>query len=302
MNYLLDKLAQRNRFEVYSSVFRIFICIHLVKDIISTWQYNALLYESKLFLPSTPSFILEMCSIKTEWIRNNFQWFITFYLILIVFYFFGIGKNITALFLFIFFEISQRLCYIILNGGDNLLKFIMLYMIFMDSYKYFSIKSKGQGANGTYITNVSSNIAGLSICIHLCLAYFLSGIHKIHADVWFNGIATYYTLSSERFRGTRWNLILAKNGLFVTLTTYATILIEICYSMLVWFRKTRPFVITAAVLLHLGIYVFMMIYDFQLVFIVVQGFFISNDQWLRFGRWIKSIFIKLTSPETMQQA
>lgn len=32
-------------------------------------------------------------------------------------------------------------------------------------------------------------------------------------------------------------------------------------------------------MLHLGIYTFMMIYDFQIVFILTQGFFFSNEEW-----------------------
>ena len=45
-----------------------------------------------------------------------------------------------------------------------------------------------------------SNLAGFSICLHLCFIYFISAIHKIHADVWFNGVATYYTFNIERFK------------------------------------------------------------------------------------------------------
>ncbi len=45
--------------------------------------------------------------------------------------------------------------------------------------------------------------------------------------------------------------------------------------------------IVSAILLHLGIYIFMMIYDFQLVFIAVQGFFIENTTYKNFAYKIK---------------
>jgi hypothetical protein len=35
-----------------------------------------------------------------------------------------------------------------------------------------------------------------------------------------------------------------------------------------------------AILLHLSIAILMMLYDFQLIFIMVQGFFYSNDFWI----------------------
>ncbi len=69
-------------------------------------------------------------------------------------------------------------------------------MIFIDSYNYFSIKPKVyKNSEITKFNVFLFNIGGYSICLHLCLAYFISAIHKIHADVCINGNATYYNLS-----------------------------------------------------------------------------------------------------------
>jgi hypothetical protein len=302
MKKIIDNLSTENRFSFYSSFFRIFICIHLLKDVISSWGFKDLLYMSKSFYSHEESLILSFLGIETWWLRDHFQFFYLFYIIVIIMYFFGIGRRITAIILYILYEVIQSLCPTIQNGGDNLLKFIILYMIFIDSYDYFSVKKDFiRNEEVTKFKNFLSNIFGFSICIHLCLAYFVSAIHKIHADVWFNGVATYYTLSLERFRGTSWNLTLVKNGLFVTLSTYATILIELFYPVLVWFDKTKKAMILLAIFLHIGIYIFMMIYDFQLVFIFVQGFFISNKSWLNLysqlinNKQIKNIYGKITS-------
>lgn len=286
MKSIINSLKLENKFEFYSSFFRIFISIHLIKDLIISWTYKDLLYQSNGFYIQNNSYLLDFFGIQTSFIRENFSLFYFFYMLLIILYFFGIGKNITALVLFVFYEFLQSLCPIILNGGDNLLKFIMLYMIFINSYKYFSINKSN---NSTPLNNLITNLAGYSICIHLCLAYFFSAIHKIHADVWFNGIATYYTLSLERFRGTSFNLDLAKNGFLVTISTYITILIELSYPFLIWFKRTKLLMIISAILLHVSIYVLMMIYDFQLVFIFVQGFFLSNRFWLNFVSNIKML-------------
>ncbi|MEM0542916.1 hypothetical protein WFZ85_09815 [Flavobacterium sp. j3] len=289
MKKIIDNFSIENKFSFYSAFFRIFICFHLLKKVFLSWEYKDLLYMSKSFFVHEESGLLDFFNINSNVLRENFQFFYFFYVILILFYFFGIGKNLTALILFIFYEILQNLCPSILNGGDNLLKFIMIYMIFIDSYNYFSISPK-LFKNPEYLKfNVFlSNLGGFSICLHLCLAYFISAIHKIHADLWFNGIATYYTMSLERFRGTNYNLSLAKNAIFVTLSTYATILIELFYPALVWFKNTKKLIIILAVILHISIYVFMMIYDFQLVFIFVQGFFIANNDWISFYEKLKS--------------
>lgn len=288
MKNIIDNFSIENKFSFYSAFFRIFICFHLLKKIFISWEYKELLYMSKSFFVHEESGFFNFFNINSILIRENFQFFYLTYITLILLYFFGIGKNITAFFLFLFYEVLQNLCPSILNGGDNLLKFIMIYMIFIDSYNYFSIKPKVFTNTELYKFNIFlSNLGGYSICIHLCLAYFISAIHKIHADIWFNGVATYYTLSLERFRGTSYNLSLAKNALFVTISTYMTILIELFYPALIWFNKTKKTMIILAIILHTSIYIFMMIYDFQLVFIFVQGFFIANTDWEKFYEKLK---------------
>ncbi len=283
MKKIIDNLSRKNLFSFYSSFFRIFICFHLLKKIILTWEYKELIYSSNSFYIYDEAALFDFFNINQLLIRDNFLLFYFIYFILILFYFFGIGKYIMAILLYVFFEIFQNLCPVVLNGGDNLLKFIILYMIFIDSYTYFKINPiiiKKQNIN--LFRNFLSNIFGFAICIHLCLVYFISAIHKIHSDVWFNGVATYYTLSLDRFRGTSLNLNLAKNGVFVTISTYGTILIELFYPVLIWFKKTKIPIIFLAITLHISIYIFMMIYDFQLIFIFIQGFFIPNNVWIKF--------------------
>ena len=153
-------------------------------------------------------------------------------------------------------------------------------MVFANSFTYFAIR-KVTSLKFPVLSNFFSNLSGLSICIHLCLIYFISAIHKIHSDFWFGGVATYYTLSIERFNGTAWNTSLAKNSLFVTLSTYFTWFVELLYPILVWIKNIKRYIIFLAILLHVSIAIFMMLYDFQLIFIVVQGFFIANSFWIQ---------------------
>ena len=288
MKKAINKLSEENYFNFYSAFFRIFICFHLFKKIILSWEYKELLYTSDSFMMSFNTGYFEFFNINDSIIRDNFQIFYMLYIICILLYFFGIGKNITAFFLFIFLEIVQNLCPSILNGGDNLLKFIMLYMVFINSYEYFSIKSQYfENSELSKFNIFISNLGGYAICIHLCMAYFISAIHKIHSGVWFNGVATYHIMSLERFKGTSYNLDLAKNAPFVLISTYGTVLIELFYPAFIWFDKTRNIMIILAIILHVSIYIFMMIYDFQLVFIFVQGFFISNETWVKFYEKLK---------------
>lgn len=279
MKKLIDKLSQENRFSNFSPIFRLFICIHILKDIYVTNDFKELLFKGELFLTPNNSFILESIGVSTSYLRYNYDIFIIFFVIFIVLYFFGIAKYYIGFIIYLFYDVFQNLNPVTLNGGDNILKFSILYMAFINSYNLFSIrKIEFQKIEFQKFSNFISNLAGYSICIHLGLAYFLSAIHKINSDVWFNGVATYYTLSLERFQGTRFNLTLAKNAIFVTISTYLTILIELLHPFLVWVKSLKFFFIISAILLHSSIAILMMLYDFQIVFIILQGFYLSNKE------------------------
>lgn len=297
MKNIIDKFSYSNNFSFYAPFLRVFIVLYLLKDVIVMWSFNDLIYRGKSFLYNEQAVLLEYIGVSTDLFRDNFYLFYFFYITLILLFLFGIGKRFTALLLFFSVEIIQNLAWTTLNGGDNLLKFVILYFVFVDSFSRFSIKPiTYKKEEFKKLNNFVSNIAGYSICIHFCLVYFVSAVHKLNADVWFNGVATYYVLGSERFQGTPWNLSLIKNGVFVTLSTYGTILIELGFPFLVWFKKTRNVMILLAISLHMGIGIFMMLYDFQILFVVMLGVFVSQEQWELISRKVYQFFSKIKVP------
>lgn len=283
LDNFIDKLSAKNKFSFYSSVLRVFVAFYLAKDVVLMGQFHQALFKGGDYLTTREAPWLQLLGLSNQFVSDNIGAFNIVYLLLIVLFIFGVGKNVVAIVLFFFLDAVQSLSSVILNGGDNYIKFILLYLVFMNSYEYFSIKKQRfKTSDKTALSNFLSNVAGYSICIHLCLIYFVSAMHKIHTDLWFNGVATYYTFLSERFGGgNAINQWLAKNGFMVTLTTYGTIIIEMFYPVLVWFKETKLIFIFSAIALHLGIAVVMMLYDFQVLFIVVQGMFVSDEFWLK---------------------
>ncbi len=279
-NYYIEKLKQENQYSFYLSFCRVFVAILLLKKLFVQWSLVQLIYAGKGFVIPTNTTLNEFVfNFNSSIIRDNIYIFLAIFIFFIIFLLFGIGRNFTAFVVFIMYDLLQKLCPQILNGGDNFLRFIIMYLVFADSFSYFVIE-KNKPNKKYSLSNFFSNLAGLSICIHFCLIYFVSAIHKIHSDVWFNGIATYYTLNIERFRGSSINQSLANNSLFTTVSTYGTWLIELLYPILVWFSQFKNIMVCSAILLHLSIAILMMLYDFQLIFIMVQGFFYSNNFWI----------------------
>ncbi len=276
---IIVMFIQENKYKYSLAICRVLIALILLKKIALQWAFIPLLYTSTdFFVPTNSQATLLFYSFDINFIREHIYIYLSLFILLLIFLLFGIGKNLVFFLIWIMFEIIMRLCPQVLNGGDNYLKFILLYMTFADSFKYLSLENNTSNKHAA-IKNFLSNISGLCICIHLCLIYFMSAIHKLHADVWFNGVATYYTFSISRFEGTPWNKILGKNSWFVVLTTYGTLFLELFYPVLVWLKAWKKIMIIGMTLLHVGIGVFMMLYDFQAIFIMAQGFFISNAFW-----------------------
>ena len=129
MKLLLNKYSAKFEYSFYSSLFRVFIALFLIKDVVITNSLKNLLYKGNEFYLPSKSFLLETLSINTSFVRSNFEYFNILYLVIIILYLFGVGKRITAFILYVIFQIIQELNPITLNGGDNLLKFITVYDI-----------------------------------------------------------------------------------------------------------------------------------------------------------------------------
>lgn len=278
INDFKENLLTENKCKFYAPFFRVFICLYLIKDFLVHWKYIDLLYKGTSFLYPERSPFLEFFFIDTNFIRENFDIFYFFYFIFILLFLFGIGKRFTAITLFIFVQIIQNLSWLTLNGGDNILKFLILYYALIDSFGSFSI-GKSKKIQNPELNNAISNLGYYSIIIHIGIIYFSSAFHKINADLWFNGVATYYVLGGDRFMGTQWNIPLIKNGYFVTFSTYGTIILELLFPFLVWYKSLKYLLLVCMLFLHIGIAVFMMLYDFQIIFVLALGFFLTNNEW-----------------------
>jgi hypothetical protein len=304
MKKLIDHLQSDNRSSIALAILRVFICTHLLKKIILEWSNMEMMYGPNSIISHLPirfgPYIFE-----STVFREHFHLLLTCYILVILLFFFGIGKNITNFVLLVFLALFQRLDWLILNGGDNLLFFLVFYLVFADSFNYFTIsKLSPKKENTRRLVNLLSNLAAWSIMFQFCLIYIVSAVHKLHADVWFNGVAVYYTFMLDRFKGTPFNNALARNEFFVTAGTYFTIFFEMYFPVLVFVKKLKPYLVLIGLTLHMGIYVFMMIYDFQFVFIFAYIIFFSNEELRSYKqRFIAPLIEKIRNRKnTPQQA
>jgi len=293
---LWTRIQQPSDRSFYLSVLRVFVAVHLVQKLLFQWPYFDLLYSAKSFAVLGGG--AWGAWIPYEEIQQNFTGFAGLYLVVLVLFAFGVGRRLTALLVFCGLEILQGLNPYILNGGDNILKFLCLYLVFADSYRHLALDVKrDDGGLQARFSHLATHLAAWSIIFHVALVYFVTGVHKCHADVWFHGNATYYTLNLERFNGSFLNDWISANGWLVTLTTYGTVLWELSFIFVVWYRKTRPLFLLIGVSLHFGIWICMMIHDFQFVFMATYGMFFTDADFRRWGGRLRgSVRGRLSAP------
>jgi len=87
--------------------------------------------------------------------------------------------------------------------------------------------------------------------LQMAILFFYSAVGKIRIDEWWNGDAIWLAFSTYEFYNPWMLEVLARQYWLVNAMTYGTILIEIAYPFLIWQRRTRPYLLAAAVFLHL---------------------------------------------------
>ncbi|MEN7546292.1 hypothetical protein AAG747_00140 [Rapidithrix thailandica] len=291
LNAFLDNLSKQNNFSYYLSIFRIFIGFHIIKKIYLLWGSQSILLSNGVFFEHKDIF-LDYLGIDSTLVLDYNTLFLSTIVVTSILIIFGVGKNFTLIALYLEMKILQDLTYPILNGGDNLLIFVLLYLIFSKCFDHFTLV-KSEVKHGKLSLFVS-NLAVYSICIHLGYVYFISAIHKIHSDVWFNGTALYYIMNLERFESPL-NHYVSDSGFFTTMGTYFTLLFEMLFIFLVWNKHLKIVFLLSGILLHAGIYFFMMIYDFEIFFVSLYGFFISNLYWEKIVRYLDNQVMKIKS-------
>jgi hypothetical protein len=285
----IDSLSKENYKSFYLAFLRVAISLWLLKEVFINWSDMDVLYSSKSFVVRNDAALFSSFPIKFSVIRDHYLMLIWIYIVVLFLNIAGIGKWATALLLFLLMDTVHKLNLGFINGGNILSRLIVLYLVFANSYEHFVLfKSKDIDPERKKLSNLVSNLAAYSIMLQLCIAYLSSGIAKLHYPVWLNGEALYYTLSMERFVGTPLNHLIAHNAVLVKMGSYATLAFELLFPFLIWVKRFLKPLLVAGVLFHLFIYIFLMIYGFQVVFVLTYGLFLSNEEWMYFINKIKS--------------
>jgi predicted DCC family thiol-disulfide oxidoreductase YuxK len=126
--------------------------------------------------------------------------------------------------------------------------------------------------------------------IQMAVLFFYSGVSKMQGERWWDGQALWWVFSmNEYYNGFLLDLF-ARHFWLVNVATYATILIEIAYPFLIWQRTTRPYLLIAAIFLHLQFAVLLGLFYFSFVMSMGHISFVRPEWLHRLGEaWKRSM-------------
>jgi uncharacterized membrane protein YphA (DoxX/SURF4 family) len=157
-----------------------------------------------------------------------------------------------------------------MNGGDRVLRLGILYLCAVPCGATWSLdawlKARKSPLTGPASPLVPATATWL-IRLQLCVIYAWSGAQKAATEVWQQGDALYYALSSGNYaRFPHWvDSYLAEAWVqgFLRLSSWGTLGWECSFALLVLWPRTRRVALVCGLLFHLGIFVTMSVGTFS---------------------------------------
>jgi predicted DCC family thiol-disulfide oxidoreductase YuxK len=136
----------------------------------------------------------------------------------------------------------------------------------------------------------SSAMAGACtrlIQLQMAILFFYSAASKLKYEEWWSGDALWLVSTMADYFDPFLTGLIARHYWLSAVGTYATILIEIAYPFLIWQRRTRPYMLAAALLLHLMFALLMSLIFFAAAMTMGHIAFVRPEWLHRLGAWWK---------------
>lgn len=176
------------------------------------------------------------------------------------------------------------------DGGDNILRLLLLYMLF------FHPRLEQHSATGSGTAVFFHNIGVVAVYAQLIILYLVSATTKLQGEAWINGTAVYYVTQLDSY-GPPWAPVreLFKNPWIATLATYSTIFYQMFFPAMLLAPPTwKIFWTVFGILLHLNFAILMGLVTFSTVMISLLLFTLRDKEWALIAQITKRWIPKLT--------
>jgi predicted DCC family thiol-disulfide oxidoreductase YuxK len=181
-------------------------------------------------------------------------------------------------------------------GVDQILPCLLLILCFAPIGRALSLdrvrevrlaKRKSLRADPPRFTSPWAFASTRLMQIQMAVVFFFSATDKLRGDDWWNGDAIWRVFVNSDYYNPFFLNLLAGRYWLVNIATYATVLIEIAYPFLIWQRRSRPYMLAAAIFLHLQFAMLMGLFYFSWVMIMGHTSFVRPEWLSALGAWWK---------------
>jgi hypothetical protein len=102
----------------------------------------------------------------------------------------------------------------------------------------------------------------------MAIVFFFTGAQKLRGESWWSGEAVWVVINNAEFAHAPLAGWFAQHFWLVNITTHGALLVELAYPFLIWGARTRPWILGAAIVFHLGTAALFGLYLFAWVAIV----------------------------------
>ncbi|MNW51232.1 Sporulation-delaying protein SdpB [compost metagenome] len=218
-------------------------------------------------------------------------WYVVAILLSIAFIAGWQSRIITPLF-FIFYTAINAQNTPISDGGNYFIRIMLIYLIFADLSKHWSMDSwlrrrSGKSEREFEVVTVLHNLALCLVVAQLCLVYLEAGLYKVQGKLWQNGTAMYYPVSSEAYGVFPWlSELITANSWAVALITYVTVIAQIAFPFMLFHKISRRIALITILGMHIGIAVVMGLPFFSGIMASADAVLVSSATWIAIQSWL----------------
>jgi hypothetical protein len=220
--------------------------------------------------------LFTLCRGSRAWMRFIFMVHFVSCLLLMV----GLFTRISAFLIFLNFASRSKQNWYVIQGGDNLAKFMSLLLVFSNAGALYSLDSLlgFSWMSGSAVP--ASQWPQRLMEIQVSVVYLRTLSLKLKVPSWIDGTAVFYALYGNPHY--RWSTFPSWlfSGPVIALFTWGTLVSEAAAGTLMWVRETRYYAMAAIAMVHIVIEIFLRLKYFQYLMMICLVLFVPCDTWL----------------------
>lgn len=165
----------------------------------------------------------------------------------------------------------------LLSSAECLMRIVTILLVCSPCGQSLSFDAWWAKRKGLPWTTQWSPWALRLIQIQVSVVYLWTAWHKLKGDTWLEGTAVYYATRIEMMINFPAPFLL-DNILFLKLSTWGTLILEISLGTLIWIKELRKPLIIAGILFHLGIEYTMSLPFFEVIMVALLINYYSPEE------------------------